>query len=63
MEQVSPEGKPYFDGNKPKDTGWGPEHVQFTFPYMASDATWVITVDRKPDITAVRMNAQIIIFH
>lgn len=64
VEQVTAEGESYYFGDpKPVDAAWGPAHVQFTFPYAANGATWVITVDRRPAIKRVRMEAQSIIYH
>jgi hypothetical protein len=64
VEQVDAKGEHYSFGDpKPADAEWGPAHVQFTFPYAAAHgATWVITVDRGPDIKAVRMEADTIIY-
>lgn len=63
VEQVNAQGSPYYVGDrKPADAPWGPAHIQYTFPYAAGFATWVITVDRTPAITAVRMSAQAIIY-
>jgi hypothetical protein len=64
VEQVTPEGERYdIRDPKPADPVWGAPHVRFTFPYAAGHgATWVITVDRAPDITAVRMEAESIIY-
>ena len=63
VEQVKANGEPFYSGDsKPADPAWGPSHVQFTFPYAASGATWVITIDRAPDVTAVRMEARSIIY-
>ncbi len=59
VEQVNSKGDGYYVGDrKPADAPWGPAHVQFTFPYAADGATWVVTVDRKPAIAAARMDAQ-----
>ena len=64
VEQVTSEGESYYLGDpKPMDATWGPAHVQFTFPYAAHGATWVITVDRTPQIKAIRMEAQLIVYH
>jgi len=64
VEKHSPKGEPYYVGDKePADAAWGPSHVQFTFPYAAEGATWVITVDRSPAITAVLMEARSIVYH
>ena len=63
VEQVNPKGDPYYLGDaKPADAPWGPAHVQFTFPYAAGAATWVVTVDRNPAIIAARMDAQLVIY-
>ena len=63
VEQVKANGEPFYGGDsKPVDPAWGPARIQFTFPYAAGGATWVITVDRAPDITAVRMEARSIIY-
>jgi hypothetical protein len=64
VEQVTAEGEPYFVGDpQPVDAAWGPAHVRFTFPFAADGATWVITVDRGPDIKRVRMEARSIVYH
>lgn len=64
VEQVTAKGESYYVGDpEPVDAAWGAAHVQFTFPYAADGATWVITVDRRPDIKRVRMEAQSIIYH
>ena len=64
VEQVTAKGESYYVGDpKPVDAAWGPAHVQFTFPYAADGETWVITVDRRPDIKRVRMEAQSIVYH
>lgn len=44
------------------DKGWGPKYVQFTFPYAADYATWVVTVQRSPEITKVTMQAEEIVY-
>jgi len=63
VERVNWKGEPYYiDGADPVDGPLGPPHVQFTFPYAADGATWVITVDRTPAITAVRMDARLITY-
>jgi hypothetical protein len=63
VSAVKADGTDYYVGDrKPPDAKWGPSHVQFTFPYAAGGATWVITVDRSPDIVAVRMSAPMIIY-
>jgi hypothetical protein len=65
VEPIRPKGEPQSVGGDPKPVGpaWGPAHVQFTFPHAAGAATWVITVDRRPHIKAVRMEARSIIYH
>lgn len=64
VEKVTPRGEPYSVGDSiPKDAPWGPSNVQFTFPYAAAGATWVITVRRSPKIVAVRMEADTIVYH
>ena len=63
VEQVDRKGETYSFGDpKPADAAWGPAHVQFTFPYAAKGATWVITVDRRPHIDAIRMQAETIVY-
>ncbi len=63
VEQVTPRGEPYYVGDpSPEDAAWGPSNVQFTFPYAAGGATWVITIRRSPQIVAVRMEAQTIVY-
>lgn len=64
IAQVSPDSEPYHDGEaKPADADWGPSNVQFTFPYAAQGATWIITTTRRPKITQVKMEAIHIIYH
>ncbi|HMC91363.1 MAG TPA: hypothetical protein VKI45_02785, partial [Allosphingosinicella sp.] len=51
VEHVDAKGESYsFGDTKPEDPAWGPRHVQFTFPYAAHGATWIVTVDREPEI-------------
>jgi len=64
VEKVAPSGETYdVRDTNPKDASWGPSHVQFTFPYAAGGATWVITVRRSPRIVAVTMEAETIVYH
>ncbi|WP_454885090.1 hypothetical protein [Sphingomonas oryzagri] len=62
VELVTQKGEPYSLGDPNPVEGAPGSHVQFTFPYAAKGATWVITVDRAPDIKAVRMEAHTIIY-
>jgi len=63
VEEVEPADAAGSVGDpQPKDAPRGRSHVQFTFPYAAGGATWVITVERSPKIVTVRMEAQTIIY-
>lgn len=63
VEQIAPTGEHDSDGGPKSVAGkWGPAHVRFAFPYAAGGATWMITVDRAPIITAVRMEAASIVY-
>lgn len=64
LKQVDKHGEEYYVHDpRPVDAAWGPAHVQFTFPYAATQGdTWVITVDRTPSIKAIHTEAQTIIY-